>query len=102
MQRIFPQNVERGVVKFSDVPLEVKLNGKEERLAPGARVRGPQNTFVLNYALVGQTFTVNYLRDPAGLVRDIWLLTPEEAQNMPDGSAMPPPTLKLFDSSYGG
>lgn len=102
MQRIFPQSVERGVVKFSEVPLEVKLNGKDERLAPGARVRGPQNTFVLNYALVGQTFTVNYLRDPAGMVRDIWLLTPEEAQTLPDGSAAPTPSLKRFDASYGG
>ena len=101
-QRIFPQDVKRGKIKFSEIPLEVKLDGTDERLAPGARVRGPQNTFVLNNQLVGQTYVVNYLRDPAGMVRDIWLLTPEEAQNMPDGSAMPPPTLKLFDSSYGG
>ena len=53
MQRIFPMNVERGVIKFSEIPLEVKLNGTEERLAPGARIRGPMNTFVLNNALGG-------------------------------------------------
>lgn len=102
MQRIFPMNVERGVIKFSEIPLEVKLNGTEERLAPGARIRGPMNTFVLNNALVGQTYVVNYLRDPAGLVREVWLLTPEEAQTMPDGTAARQKTRVVQPASYGG
>ena len=99
MQRIFPQDVKRGMIKFSEIPLEVKLNGTDERLAPGARVRGPMNTFVLNNQLAGQTFAINYTRDAAGLVRDIWLLTPEEAQKMPDGSAVTPVQKS---SEYGG
>ncbi len=99
-QRIFPQDVKRGTIKFSEIPLEVKLDGTEERLAPGARVRGPQNTFVLNNQLVGQTYRINYTRDPAGMVRDIWILTPEEAEALPDGTPAPPPRLKLND--YGG
>ncbi|AVO34145.1 hypothetical protein [Ottowia oryzae] len=104
MQRIFPMNVERGVIKFSEIPLEVKLNGTEERLAPGARIRGPMNTFVLNNALVGQTYVVNYIRDPAGMVRDVWLLTPEEAQTMPDGSPARQQKTRIFvqPSHYGG
>ena len=102
-QRIFPQDVKRGKIKFSEIPLEVKLDGTDERLAPGARVRGPQNTFVLNNQLVGQTYVVNYLRDPAGMVRDIWLLTPEEAKIMPDGGAVSTtPMLKSTHPSYGG
>ena len=100
-QRIFPQDVKRGTIKFSDIPLEVKLDGTEERLAPGARVRGPMNTFVLNNQLVGQTYTVNYIRDPAGMVRDVWLLTPEEAQTLPNGTATPPPS-RLKQHEYGG
>ena len=99
-QRIFPQDVKRGTIQFSDIPLEVKLNGSAERLAPGARVRGPMNTFVLNNQLAGQTYKVNYTRDPAGMVRDIWILTPEEAEALPDGTPAPPPRLKLND--YGG
>ena len=102
-QRIFPQDVKRGTIKFSEIPLEVKLDGTEERLAPGARVRGPQNTFVLNNQLVGETYTVNYIRDPAGMVRDVWLLTPEEAQTMPDGSpARQQKTRIVQPSHYGG
>ena len=101
MQSIFPMNVERGVIKFSEIPLEVKLNGTEERLAPGARIRGPQNTFLLNNQLVGQTFAINYLRDPAGLVRDIWILTPEEARAMPDGTIIRSPSRSV-QPEYGG
>jgi hypothetical protein len=101
MQRIFPQDVKRGIIKFSEIPLEVKLNGQDERLAPGARVRGAQNTFLLNNQLAGQTFAINYMRDPAGMVRDIWILTPEEAQTMPDGSAVRSPS-RAVQSEYGG
>lgn len=101
-QRIFPQNVKRGTIKFSEIPLQVKLDGNEERLAPGARVRGPMNTFVLNNQLVGQTYTVNYIRDPAGMVRDIWLLTPDEASTLPDGTATPPPNRVKQLHEYGG
>lgn len=86
MQRVFPQKVERGTIKFSDIPLEVAVNGKPERLAPGVRVRNEHNMVALSGTLVGQTYLVNYLRDPMGLVRDIWILTPEEARTMPDGS----------------
>lgn len=102
MQRIFPQDVKRGKIKFSEIPLEVKLDGVDERLAPGARVRGPMNTFVLNNQLVGQTYAVNYTRDPAGMVRDIWILTPEEARTMPDGGAVPIPMPNRINPNYGG
>ena len=77
-QRLFPQQVQRGKISFTSLH-EVLLNDRPERLAPGARVRTQQNTIALSGALQGQTFVVNYLRDPAGMVRDIWLLSPAEA-----------------------
>ena len=46
--------------------LSFTLNGKAERLGPGVRVRDVHNRVALSGSLRGQTFTVNYLRDPAG------------------------------------
>jgi len=84
--RIFPQNVRRGTMQFIE-PMQVLLNGNAEPLAPGARVHNELNMIVMTSALVGpQKFIVNYLRDPAGVVREVWLLTVAEASAMPDGS----------------
>jgi len=84
--RIFPQHVRRGAMQFIE-PAQVVLNGNVEQLAPGVRVHNEQNMIVLTSTLVGPTvFVVNYLRDPAGVVREVWLLTVAEASAMPDGS----------------
>ena len=78
-QRLFPQRIERGEITFT-APPQVLLNGQPERLSHGVRVRTERNTFALSGTLRGKTFVVNYVRDPAGMIREIWLLTPEEAQ----------------------
>lgn len=78
MQRLFPHGVQRAQISFVEPP-QVLLDGRPERLAPGARVRNEHNMIALSGTLRGQTFIVNYLRDPAGVVRDIWILTPQEA-----------------------
>lgn len=78
-QRLFPQKVERGSITFTGTH-DVVLNDKRERLAPGAIVRTERNTIALTGSLRGKTFTANYLRDPAHLVREVWLLTPAEAE----------------------
>ncbi|MDO5691647.1 MAG: hypothetical protein Q4G70_04085 [Pseudomonadota bacterium] len=78
-QRMFPQKVQRGKITFVGAR-EVVLNDKTERLAPGAVVRTERNTIALTGSLRNQTFLVNYLRDPAGLVREVWILTPAEAE----------------------
>lgn len=77
-QRVFPQRVERAEITFI-TPTEISLNGEKERLAPGVRVRDQHNRIPLAGSLRGQTFVVNYRRDPAGKVRDIWLLSEKEA-----------------------
>ncbi|MDR0276041.1 MAG: hypothetical protein LBI48_12035 [Burkholderiaceae bacterium] len=84
--RIFPQHVRRGAMQFIE-PMQVLLNGNVEQLAPGVRVYNQHNLIVMTSTLVGpDNFIVNYLRDPAGAVRTVWLLTPFEASAMPDGS----------------
>ena len=80
MQRLFPQGVQRGQISFAEPP-NALLDGRAERLAPGVRVRDERNMIALSGTLRGKTFAVNYRRDPAGLVRDIWILTPREIAN---------------------
>jgi len=78
LQRAFPAQALRGKLVVQ-IPPEVLLDGKAERLSPGARIRDTRNMLAMSGALVGQTLVVNYLRDGAGLLHEVWILTPEEA-----------------------
>jgi hypothetical protein len=82
MRRAFPQNALRGAVVFGQAP-EVTLNGDPARLAPGARVRDANNMTVVPSGLIGGRFLVHYTIDLYGLVKDVWILTPEEIANRP-------------------
>lgn len=77
MQRLFPQQTQRGTLEFS-APPEVLLDGRAETLGPGTRVFDERNMGVLPGFLVGQVHAVNYQRDAAGVIRQIWILTPAE------------------------
>ena len=77
--RQFPKAVLRGELVVLTPP-EITLDGKPERLSPGARIRGADNLLVLSGALVNQKLVVNYLREPAGQVHQVWILTEEEAR----------------------
>ena len=54
------------------------LNGKESRLAPGAQIRDASNRVVMPSRVAG-TVLVKYRLDPDGSLRQVWILTPEEA-----------------------
>lgn len=76
--RNFPINAVRGTISFK-APPEVVVDGKTERLSPGARIRDKQNMMAMTGALNGQEFIVNYRRENiGGMVSEVWLLTPEE------------------------
>ena len=77
--RNFPKQALRGNLVMTAPPL-VELDGKAEKLAPGARIRGPQNLIVLPGSLRGQRFVVNYVRELNGQLHEVWILTPREAQ----------------------
>lgn len=81
-QRNFPQNALRGALVISS-PSDALLNGQPARLAPGLRIRGQNNMLVLSGSLLGLKLLVNYTVDIQGLVKDIWILTPEEAAKKP-------------------
>lgn len=82
VQRNFPQNALRGVIRIGNPP-EIELNGKDARLGPGARIRAQNNMIQMSASLSGQRLVVNYTVDTLGLVHDVWILRPEEAAVRP-------------------
>ena len=82
VQRAFPQNALRGAIVIGVAP-EIQLNGVLARLAPGARIRDTNNMAVVPGGLIGGRYLVNYTVDTSGLVKDVWILRPEEAAVRP-------------------
>ena len=82
VQRNFPPTALRGAIVFGAAP-DISLNGQVARLAPGARIRDADNMRVVPSAVYGGRFIVHYTIDPYGLVKDVWILTPDEAANKP-------------------
>ena len=93
--RQFPADAKRGTLVVL-IPPEVLINGTPERLAPGARIKGVNNLLLLSASLVGTPVLVNYVRDGQGLIRAVWVLSSQEAQEQRDG--MGPLTNFVFDS----
>lgn len=77
VQRNFPHNALRGEIAFVSPP-DVLLNGQPARMAPGSRLRGPDNLLMVSGAVIGQKIVVNYTVDTLGLVKDVWLLRADE------------------------
>ena len=57
----------------------VAINGVAARLAPGAQIRDQDNRLIVPTAVPAGS-QVKYLLDQDGLVRQVWILTPEEVQ----------------------
>jgi hypothetical protein len=57
----------------------VSINGVELRLAPGAQIRDESNRILVPTAVPAGA-QVKYLLNDEGLVRQVWILTPEEAK----------------------
>jgi len=93
--RQFPAAALRATLSVS-APPDILLNGNRERLAPGARIRNANNMLVVSASLVGATYIVNYVREPQGLVKDVWLLTEAEVAEKRKG--MEPVTNFTFQS----
>ena len=76
--RSFPPGTQRGTLVVGQHP-DIRVNGLAERLSPGARIHGPDNLILLSSVLMGQKLLVNFVREPHGLVHEVWILTPAEA-----------------------
>ena len=75
--RSIPGDAERAAIRHVQQNV-IELNGKEERLAPGAQIRDQANRVVVPAALEPGAL-VKYVRDASGAVSQVWILTPEEA-----------------------
>jgi hypothetical protein len=84
VRRPFPADALRGTLLVTSPP-EARLNGEAARLAPGARIRDENNLLAMSAALAGRRLTVNYtvesLFDGSVLLRDLWILRPDEIAN---------------------
>jgi hypothetical protein len=99
MQRAFPQNTLRGAMAFGE-DRQVTLNGRSAQLSPGARVRNQNNMIVLPASLAGARFLVNYTLDIGGAqVRDVWVLTPDEAAVRPWPSTLDEAATWRYDAT---
>jgi hypothetical protein len=97
-QRVFQASTLRGELVITQPP-EAVLNGKPVRMAPGARIRNPMNMIQLSGSLLGQKLAVHYTLDPAGELRDVWILTEAELANRPWPSTPEQARTWVFDSS---
>ena len=75
--RQFPASALRGELEVKAPPI-IALDGKADRLSPGARIHSTSNLLVMTAPLIDQKLTVNYLRENTGLVHEVWILNSEE------------------------
>ena len=82
--RAFPPEALRGALVIGDYPA-VTLNGKAATLSPGTRIRGANNMLVMAPTIVGAKLLVHYTLDngASDRIRDVWILTPDEAAVKP-------------------
>ncbi|MEY4763376.1 MAG: hypothetical protein RI907_49 [Pseudomonadota bacterium] len=76
--RDFPLHALRGTLVVGMAP-QATLNGTDDRLAPGARIRNTDNLLLLPGTISGQKLLVVYTRDTYQLIKDVWVLRPSEA-----------------------
>ena len=81
LQRSAPKDVVLARIAVT-APPEITVDGKPDRLSPGARIRDLNNMLVLSASIVNKPMPVVYRRDAAGLVHEVWQLTEEEYQKL--------------------
>jgi hypothetical protein len=76
--RAIPGDAKRGEIRHVE-NMQVQIDGMPQRLAPGAQIRDASNRVVVPTALPAGV-QVKYLLNEEGMVRQVWILTPEEAK----------------------
>jgi hypothetical protein len=74
--RTIPQEAKRGEIRHLHDML-VEIDGKQQRLSPGAQIRDADNRLVLPISL-SEKSEVKYLLDGSGMVHRVWILTAKE------------------------
>jgi hypothetical protein len=77
--RTIPANAQRAEMRHVQENV-VELNGQRAQLAPGVQIRDASNRVIMPTALPSGSL-VKYRLDANGHVREVWILTSEEAAN---------------------
>ena len=97
--RVFPPGTLRGTLVFGEYPSAL-LNGRPAQLAPGSRVRDVRNMQVMPPTIAGTKLLVHYTVDPgANLIKDVWLLTADEAAIKPWPTTLDEARTWTYDSN---
>ena len=96
-ERGAPLGVKPAIIAVSATPPIIQVDGKADRLSPGARIRDRNNLLVLTGALAGKSVYSVYKRDAAGLVHEVWLLNEEEFKKLGGTSDGDPEGIKRFN-----
>jgi hypothetical protein len=75
--RTIPADAKRGEMSYLP-DMTVRVDGEKLQLAPGIQIRDPMNMIIVPATLPDKTI-VKYRLDNGGMVRQVWILTPEEA-----------------------
>ncbi len=75
--RTIPEDAKRGVMRHVQETI-VEIDGKRRLLSAGAQIRSQSNRILVPTAVPPDS-DVKYRLDQEGLVRQVWLLTPQEA-----------------------
>ena len=76
--RSIPADAERAEMRHVQEHI-VAINGRPAELAPGAQIRDVANRLIVPMALPAGAL-VKYRLDAEGKVREVWILTPQEAE----------------------
>src|SRR5438046_1951134 len=83
--RTIPSQAQLGTMRHLEA-MQVELDGQPQPLAPGAQIRDPDNRIVMPVSLK-EPGPVRYLRDNAGQISRVWILSGQEKDALP-----PPPS----------
>ena len=75
--RTIPKDAQRGQIRFVQANV-VELNEQPVQLSPAAQIRDASNRIIMPTALPAGSL-VKYRLDSTGKLREVWILTPEEA-----------------------
>jgi hypothetical protein len=76
--RTIPADAKRAEMSYLP-EMRVQVDGEKLQLAPGIQIRDALNMLLVPAALPDKTI-VKYRLDNLGMVRQVWILTPEEAE----------------------
>jgi len=75
--RNLPADAERGEIRHLQ-GMTISIDGNERQLAPGAQIRSAANLIIVPSAIPPDS-PAKYTLDANGMVRQVWILTPQEA-----------------------